>query len=463
MFFARRDKKSGIFALRRIFFRTGMIENNIDKTIVALSTSTGGALCVVRLSGADSQEIVAKHFAKELKPRVATFGAFRDSEGRVVDEVVVTYFAAPRSYTGEDSVEISCHGSAWIASEIVAQCIASGAVAASEGEFSKRAFMSGKMDLSQVEAVADLIASDSAASARLALQQMRGGYSEEFRVLRDELLSVLALLELELDFGDEDVEFADRGQLVGIIDKIQGRVRELSSSFRLGNVLKNGIPVAIVGAPNVGKSTLLNKLVGESRAIVSDVAGTTRDFIEAEMTIEGVVFRFIDTAGLRESDCEIERQGIERSREQLSKATVIIHLQEAGQPSEAIEVLDGQRLIKVLNKVDDDNNIECDDKFLPMSAKYGHGIAELKELLVSDYRSESTTTDTVVSNMRHYEALLLSDASFTRARTTLIDSLPAELTSAELRDALSHLQLITGQITTTDLLTTIFSNFCIGK
>ncbi len=453
-----------------------MIYTNIDKTIVALSTATGGALCVVRLSGANSREIVAKHFAKELKPREATFGAFRDSEGRVVDEVVVTYFAAPRSYTGEDSVEISCHGSAWIASEIVAQCIASGAVAASRGEFSKRAFLSGKMDLSQVEAVADLIASDSAASARLALQQMRGGYSEEFRVLRDELLSVLALLELELDFGDEDVEFADRGQLIGIIDKIQSRVRELSSSFRLGNVLKNGIPVAIVGAPNVGKSTLLNKLVGESRAIVSDVAGTTRDFIEAEMTIEGVVFRFIDTAGLRESDCEIERQGIERSREQLSRASIIIHLQEEGTAVEPIAVLDGQRLIEVINKVDtlDAPSTQTTTEDLAdatsvsgskyrISAKYGYGIDELKKLLVSQYIDSSTEGEIVVSNMRHYEALLLSDAAFTRARHTLIDSLPPELTSAELRDALSHLQLITGQITTTDLLTTIFTSFCIGK
>ncbi len=443
-----------------------MIENLQQKTIVALSTATGGALCVVRLSGDRAVEIVKNHFNKELKPRVATFGAFCALDGEAIDEVVVTYFAAPRSFTGEDLVEISCHGSAWIASEIVAQCISSGAVAAAGGEFSKRAFLNGKMDLSQVEAVADLISSDSAASARLAFQQMRGGYSEEFRSLRDELLNVLALLELELDFGEEDVEFADRSQLISIIEKIENKVSQLTSSFRLGNVLKNGVPVAIVGAPNVGKSTLLNRLVGESRAIVSDVAGTTRDFIEAEMTISGVLFRFIDTAGLRVSDCEIERQGIERSREQLSRAAIVIHLTVGDSSDDEVEVTAEQRLIRVVNKSDLLDTLTPDkltsDK-LYISAKQGTGIDLLKSKLIEGIETQSETNDIVISNMRHYNALLSSATLFTEARTAIESALPAELVSSSLRAALSHLQEITGEITTDAILGNIFKNFCIGK
>lgn len=446
-----------------------MIEDNHTKTIVALSTATGGALCVVRLSGERALEIVGAHFNRELKARVATFGTFRGADGEAIDEVVVTYFAAPRSFTGEDMVEISCHGSSWIASEIVAQCISSGAVAAAGGEFSKRAFLAGKMDLSQTEAIADLIASDSAASARLALQQMRGGYSDEFKVLRGELLNVLSLLELELDFGEEDVEFADRGQLLSIIDKIEQKVQSLKDSFRLGNVLKNGVPVAIVGAPNVGKSTLLNRLVGERRAIVSDIAGTTRDFIEAEITLGGVVFRFIDTAGLRESDCEVEKEGIERSREQLRKAAVVLHMcveESEILTREALELTPDQKLLTVVNKIDLTSSApkESTVDLLYISAKEGLGISDLTSALLSTVDLTTLTTDqAIVSNMRHYNALESAAAAFALSRNALESALPAELISAELRTALSSLQEITGEITTTAILGNIFENFCIGK
>lgn len=425
---------------------------------------------MIRLSGERSLAIVGAHFSRTLQERVATFGTFVGSDGEAIDEVVVTYFAAPRSFTGEDMVEISCHGSSWIASEIVAQCIGSGAVAAAGGDFSKRAFLAGKMDLSQTEAIADLIASDSAASARLALQQMRGGYSDEFKSLRDELLDVLSLLELELDFGEEDVEFADRGQLLCIIEKIEHKVSTLKESFRLGNVLKNGVPVAIVGAPNVGKSTLLNRLVGERRAIVSDIEGTTRDFIEAELTIGGIVFRFIDTAGLRESTCEVERQGIERSREQLRKASVVLYMctsESDLQTRESLELTPDQHLLTVINKIDliaTTPKTTTAPDLIYISAKEGTGIEQLRERLLSTVDLSTLTTDqAIVSNMRHYTALESAATAFAQSRTALESALPAELISAELRTALTSLQEITGEITTTAILGNIFTRFCIGK
>ncbi len=445
------------------------IENPENSTIVALSTPVGGALCVVRLSGNSAEDIISKHFRGELKERVATFGVFRDVAGEVIDEVVVTYFASGRSFTGEAMVEVSCHGSSWIASEIVAQCIGSGAVAATAGEFSKRAFLNGKIDLSQAEAIADLIASDSKASARVAMQQIRGGYSAEFSALRAELLSVMALLELELDFGEEDVEFADREQLVVIVKKIMGRVEQLRESFRLGNVLKNGIPVAIVGAPNVGKSTLLNRLVGEQRAIVSSVAGTTRDYIEAQVSIDGVMFRFIDTAGLRDTDCDIENQGIERSKEQLSRASIVVHLRDGSPSDEVVGVSANQSLIEVYNKVDLREELSiceiCPEGSIKISAKYGDGVEELKRRLVEavGFDDMLSAGDIVVSNARHYDALCRSSDDFVRALGAIECGLSGELVASELHQALSNIASITGEITTDNILSEIFANHCIGK
>ncbi|MFI3299662.1 MAG: tRNA uridine-5-carboxymethylaminomethyl(34) synthesis GTPase MnmE [Rikenellaceae bacterium] len=429
--------------------------------IVAPATGVGCALSIVRLSGVGVLDVVAKLFRRELKPRVATFGVWRDSAGEMLDEVVVTYYKAPASFTGEDMVEVSCHGSAWVTSALVRSCVESGAQVARAGEFSQRAMMNGKIDLSQAEAIADLIASDSKASARVAFQQIRGGYSQEFRVLRAELLKILALLELELDFGEEEVEFASRSELSSLVERIRCRVEELRASFSLGNVLKNGVSVAIVGAPNVGKSTLLNALVGEQRAIVSNVAGTTRDYIEVPVTIDGVVYRFVDTAGIRESSDEIERSGIERSEEQLRRAQVVLHLV-VDSEHESLEVSEGQHYLRVYNKCDK-LSVERGDG-LSISAKYGTGLDALRGWLsgvVSE--SGSSSSALIVSNERHYELLCSAGVSFQRALSAISESLPGELISSELRTAMYSLEEITGEITTTDILTEIFSNFCIGK
>lgn len=430
-----------------------------SKTIVAAATAVGGAIAVIRLSGAEAFAITETIFDRKLKDRTAVFGRIV-SQGTIVDEVVAIGYKSPRSYTGEDCVEISCHGSSWITQEIIRLLITEGAVAASAGEFTLRAFLAGKLDLSQAEAVADIIASNSRTSAQVAMQQMRGGYSEELRQMGAELLDLLSLLELELDFGEEDVEFADRSHMRGMIEKLLGRVVVLADSFRLGNVLKNGVPVAIVGKPNVGKSTLLNRLLGEERAIVSPVAGTTRDFIEETLVIEGIMFRFIDTAGLRDSQDEIERIGIERSYEKLRTASIVVHLIDSLEDLAPIELSDQQTLITVLNKSD----IHTSDAILSISAKYGDGVEQLKRLLVeSTGLSDYDSTAICVSNSRHYEALEHSRHAFQRTLEALSLNLPTDLISAEIRIALSHLHEITGEITTDDILGNIFSKFCIGK
>lgn len=446
-----------------------------ETTIVATATATGGAISVIRLSGKRAVEVVAKIFKRTLKDRVAIFGVITDG-GLVVDEVIATYYRAPRSYTGEDCVEISCHGSAWVTGEILRLLTANGAVMATAGEFTLRAFLNGKMDLSQAEAVADLIAADSRSSSMVALNQMRGGYSEELKIMSAELLNILSLLELELDFGEEDVEFADRSTLRRLIEKISLRIEELSGSFRLGNVLKNGVPVAIVGRPNVGKSTLLNRLLGEERAIVSSVAGTTRDFIEEVLVVQGIAFRFIDTAGLRTSEDEIERIGIERSYEKLRSAAIVLHLIEE-ECLEKLPLSSEQKLITVRNKCDKTessyDNLSSTSSSEPqgeteqpiiISAKYGIGIDELKYRLVeavglSDYNG----TSVVVSNTRHYAALEESRSAFNRAMTIIDSSTPTDLIAAEIRLALHSIAEITGEITTDDILINIFSKFCIGK
>lgn len=433
-----------------------------NTTIVAVATATGGAISVIRLSGSQAVEIVSRLFNRPLSDRKAVFGTIFDGD-KVVDEVIATLYCAPRSYTGEDCVEISCHGSAWVTGEIVRLLVEAGAVPATAGEFTLRAFLNGKMDLSQAEAVADMIAADSRSSASVAMNQMRGGYSAELGVMSAELLNILSLLELELDFGEEDVEFADRSTLNGLIERIYGRVRELASSFRLGNVLKNGVPVAIVGKPNVGKSTLLNRLLGEERAIVSSIAGTTRDFIEEVMVIDGVAFRFIDTAGLRASDDEIEQIGIERSYEKLQSATIVLQLIDSEPNIEPLQLSDEQKLIVVLNKCDKMQAL-TPQSCVSISAKFGTGIEELKQLLVTSVGiSDYDGTALVVSNARHHEALTASACSFERALTAISSNLPTDLISAEIRTALSHLAEITGEITTDDILGNIFSKFCIGK
>lgn len=432
-------------------------------TIVATATATGGAISVIRLSGSKARPITESIFSGLLKDRVAVFGTIKDSDMRIVDEVIGVYYQSPRSYTGEDCVEISCHGSTWITSEIIRLLVENGAKMATAGEFTLRAFLNGKLDLSQAEAVADLIASNSHTSSSIAINQMRGGYSEELRMMSGELLHILSMLELELDFGEEDVEFADRTQLRTLIERISQRVEELSLSFRLGNVLKNGIPVAIIGKPNVGKSTLLNRLLGEERAIVSSVAGTTRDFIEETLTIDGIIFRFIDTAGLRTSDDEIERIGIERSYEKLSDSSIVLHLIDGLEQPEPLPLTEEQKLIVISNKVDKIGGINPYSD-LAISAKVGIGIDTLKHKLVeavgiSDYDG----TALVVSNSRHYSALTESHRSFQRALNAIECGLPTDLVSSEIRSSLASLGEITGEITTDDILANIFSKFCIGK
>lgn len=417
---------------------------------------------MVRISGKAALEIIQNHTNQNLKPRTATLTDFKNNKGEIVDQIVATYYQAPKSFTGEDMVEISAHGSTWIANEIIAQCIESGAVAAGPGEFSQRAFLNEKIDLSQVEAIADLIASNSKAAAKIALNQLKGGYSKEFAVLREQLLKVLSLLELELDFGEEEVEFASRTELIEITEKILRKVRQLTESFKLGNVLKNGVAVAIVGVPNAGKSTLLNALVQEDRAIVSAEAGTTRDFIEAGVVIDGVLFRFIDTAGIREQAASaIEQQGIERSLEQLQKADIVLHLIDPTNSvdnTEKIEAHEGQTLLRVYTKGD----IKPMDGGVSISAKTGRGIDELKSQLRATVDSDNTQ-ETVVSNARHYTALINSTQYLERAIEGLQNALPAELVSSELRCGMQFIEEITGEITSENILHSIFANHCIGK
>lgn len=465
----------------------------MNSTIAALSTGPGGAISLVRLSGPRALEIASAIFSKPLTSAegyTVHYGEIRSGD-EVVDQALATVFRAPRSYTGEDMVEFSCHGSRWISSEVLRLLRDAGAEAATAGEFTMRAFFSGKLDLAQAEAVADLIAAESRSAARVALSQMRGGYSAELCEMNTELLHILSMLELELDFGEEDVEFADRSTLTALVEQIRARVDRLAESFRLGNVLKNGIPVAIVGRPNVGKSTLLNRLLGEERAIVSAIAGTTRDFIEECLVIDGVQFRFIDTAGLRASDAatdDIERIGIERSYEKLRSASIVLHLTDSNSTPEVLDLTSEQKLIVVVNKADlatpvsssvmlscapspvpmasssDTTSFNEKPPLLHLSAKYGTGIEELKSALLSAANISSyDTTATVVSNARHYEALTLSRAAFDRTIEAITSALPTDIIAAEIRAASSHLSEITGEITTTDILANIFSKFCIGK
>ncbi len=443
-------------------------------TIVAPATAQGGAIAIVRVSGREALEICDRifHGSRPLAAAAGNtvhYGRILDGE-RVVDDVLATVFRAPHSYTGEDAIEISCHGSSYIVSEVLRLLIEAGGRMAQPGEFTIRAYLAGKLDLSQAEAVADLIASSTRAAHAMATNQMRGGYSDELEGLRDKLLNLTSLLELELDFSEEDVEFADRRALRETMELIGREIDRLRSSFALGNAIKEGVAVAIVGAPNVGKSTLLNRLLNEERAMVSEIAGTTRDVIEERANIGGVLFRFLDTAGIRTTGDRLEQMGIERTMESIRRAQVVIRLVDAQRLNEAmpeIEVRPEQRVLTVVNKMDAaPEGFRLPEGAIGISAKRGEGIDELCGALRNAVDTEGLYHgDPVVSNSRHYEALTAARKSLDRALAGMDEGLPADLLSEEIRPVIGHLGEITGRgaIAPDEVLANIFSKFCIGK
>lgn len=455
--------------------------------ICALATASGmGAIAVIRVSGPDAIKICSPLFksvkeGKSLlnqKSHTIHLGTFTD-EGHLIDEVLVSIFKGPNSYTGENVVEISCHGSLYIQQQILQLLIRKGCRTAEPGEFTFRAFMNGKMDLSQAEAVADLISSSNEKSHHLALSQMRGGFSTEINALREELIKFASLIELELDFSTEDVEFADRTQLEGLLNRLKQVLRKLIDSFALGNVLKNGVPVAIVGEPNVGKSTLLNALLNEERAIVSEIAGTTRDTVEDEVVIEGMSFRFIDTAGIRDTKDTIESIGIEKTFEKIKQAKVVLYLFDSSTArSEKVhsemkkleEHTVGKQLIAIANKVDKGDADKIKSTFgdlhnvLFISAKQKENVEQLKSLLTEKVKQGLLNNDDVIiSNSRHFEALSNALENVVQVQSGLEMGISGDLLAMDIRQALHHLGEITGSITTDDLLDSIFRDFCIGK
>lgn len=483
-----------------------MIHSDHD-TIVAPATAAGGAIAVIRVSGGEATTICDRIFRgatplAEADGHTVHYGRIADGE-RIVDDVLATVFRAPRSYTGEDSVEISCHGSAYIVSELLRLMTEAGARMAEPGEFTVRAYLAGKMDLSQAEAVADLIAASSRAAHALASTQMRGDYSAALDALREQLLGLTSLLELELDFSEEEVEFADRSQLRETMERISAEIDRLRDSFSLGNALKEGVPVAIVGVPNVGKSTLLNRLLGEERAMVSEIAGTTRDVIEEQVNIDGVVFRFLDTAGIRTTDDRLERMGIERTLASIERARIVIHMIDAtvgtagSFPPLEFSLREDQTLLTVVNKID--KAVACakedfppaefplrKDRPLPaaadktgeipvcrlrervlgISAKEGTHVDELRRALRDTIDTDTLYHgDAVVSAGRHHEALTEARAALDRALAAFDEGLPADLLSEEIRQVIRHLGAITGRgaIAPEEVLRNIFSKFCIGK
>ncbi len=454
-----------------------------DDTIAAIATPPGsGAIAVIRVSGPQTFDIVEKIF-KPIKPKklheqkgyTVHFGQIIDKKQQIIDEVLISIFHAPHSYTGEDSIEISCHGSIYIQQKILELLIDAGARIAEPGEFTMRAFLNGKLDLAQAEAVADLIASQSQAAHRIAMNQLKGGISNELKQLRQQLVDFASLIELELDFAEEDVVFADRQQLRDLILKIKQRVTELMSTFQLGNAIKNGIPVAIVGEPNVGKSTLLNLLLKEDKALVSDIPGTTRDSIEDIISINGILFRFIDTAGLRQTSDIIESMGIQRTKEKIRKASIILYLIDARdknwkQKLSEIQKLitDQQHLIIVVNKIDlvqQKPKIDLPNaQIVYISAKHHQNIHELEQKLLQAINySKFTQSDIIITNSRHYEALRHADEAIDRVIQGLDMGLSNDLLAEDVRQIMYYLGEITGEITTDEVLGNIFSKFCIGK
>lgn len=450
--------------------------HTISDTIVALATPPGeGAIGVIRLSGSDAIAIADKLFkGKNLAAQPGNtihFGRIMDGEV-TVDEVVASIFRAPRSYTGEDVVEISCHGSQYILQQVIALCAQHGAQMAKPGEFTQRAFLNGKMDLTQAEAVADLIASQSGVAHKAAMHNLRGGFSHDLKDMREQLITFSALIELELDFSQEDVEFADRTQLYTLVQRLTGTTDKLLLSFRLGNVIKNGISVAIIGKPNAGKSTLLNALLNEERAIVSDIAGTTRDTIEETLNINGLLFRLIDTAGIREHTSDaIEQIGVARSKEAMKQADIVVYLYDASNtPDEEINARQqafedaGIRYILAGNKADLTGNTTPREDVLLLSAKNKENVQQLKQRLYDLVADGNIRTEgTIITNARHYTALQEVQRSLTDIRNGMDHNLPGDLLALDIRRALHYLGEITGEITTEDKLDYIFSKFCIGK
>ena len=450
-------------------------------TISALATPVGGAVCLIRLSGPDAISIADKIFSRDIaaaKANTLHYGEIMDDDRGVVDDVIIAVYRAPHSYTGEDSIEISCHGSAYIVQQILMLLEAHGARQAEPGEYTRRAYLNGKMDLSQAEAVADLIASTNKAQHDLAISQLKGHFSKELDNLREQLLKLTSLLELELDFSDhDDLEFADREELRSLAQRIDRRIVSLAESFKTGNAMKNGVPVAIVGKTNVGKSTLLNALLHEDRAIVSDIHGTTRDIIEDTTTINGVTFRFIDTAGLRHTDDTVERIGISRTYEAIDRAVVVLWIIDAV-PSE-IEITKmeertaGKHLIVVLNKVDihkcdivNDSCFSPNVSVLHISAKNRTGISELLKAVYNSLSlPEITSSNVVVTNARHNAALIQAHNHLSTVLQGIDANLSADLLAEDLRAVIDDLSSITGQhkITPQETLNNIFSHFCIGK
>ncbi|KQC29324.1 tRNA uridine-5-carboxymethylaminomethyl(34) synthesis GTPase MnmE [Flagellimonas eckloniae] len=451
-------------------------------TIVALATPSGtGAIAVIRVSGPKAIDISDTLFEsirgkklKNQKSHTIHLGHIVESK-KVMDKALVSIFKGPNSYTGEDIVEVSCHGSTYIQQQIIQLFLRNGCRMASAGEFTLRAFLNGKMDLSQAEAVADLISSDSEAAHEIAIQQMRGGFSDQIQKLREELLNFASLIELELDFSQEDVEFADRTQFNELLNRISEVLKKLIDSFALGNVIKNGIPVAIVGEPNVGKSTLLNALLNEERAIVSDIAGTTRDTVEDQISINGINFRFIDTAGIRETKDVVEKIGIERTFDKIEKARLVVFLFDALDFDKAELVKIKQRypnkeLLPICNKMDmlNDSEIAQIKNEIPetifLSAKHKTGIPDLERKLLSLVDSGALSGDeTIITNSRHYDALRKALEEIQKVKEGMQMELSGDLMAIDIRQALHHLGEITGSVSTDDLLGNIFSNFCIGK
>ena len=453
-----------------------------------------GGIAVIRISGTNAIIITDRIFytankkkLSEAKPNTAHYGTIADENGTPIDDVVVTLFIAPHSFTGEDTVEISCHGSIYIQQQIISLLLRAGCRLAQPGEFTRRAFTNGKLDLSQAEAVADLIASTSAASHRLAMQQMRGGFSRELIQLREKLLTFASLVELELDFSEEEVEFADREKLTDLASEIERVIKRLSDSFTLGNAIKNGVPTAIIGETNAGKSTLLNRLVKEDKAIVSDIHGTTRDVIEDTVVLQGITFRFIDTAGIRETHDAIENMGIERTFQKLDQAHIVIWLIDATGSTQDIEKIAGRvlphctdkRLIVAFNKIDKIGSAtqqqltdlykrltreKPNTSFIFLSASHDQNIDVLEKQLADTIQSTQTgENDIIVTNARHYEALLNAHDAILRTLNGLQSGLSGDFLAQDIRECMHYLGEITGQISTDEILGTIFSKFCIGK